>query len=555
VPLILFNSFLPNHIRLMSLLAELQSLACLVSLRPEVTVHLAEKSTDAWSFNWLNACIAVNPADYKLRPPDYCRGLLLHESAHAAITRYHAIIPEKLLSDPALMQLMNAVEDCRIENWLQQRLPGCAPWIALYNNHCFGEILADTDHIVRDHAAPAFLLGLLSRWWFGKLPVDIHPLAAAAIEEVWPSMNQAVALFPSAYPADMEATRRTYSAHPASVCYAARDPQNLTETAEPDGLEMEARMTQHQMWALVESQILPVFRRLLCASGEEEAFARWAQMRAEAQAETEVTLAANSRGRGEKPMGGRSRFKGHGALYAEAVRQQHADIEQTSRNLLRYLTAEIHLKTVRGQPSGPRLDLKSAMQFAADPRQYNRLWQRQHLPQRPDPHFLLLVDVSSSMRGERAASTFLALVTLREVCLRTGIALSIVTFGSTAELAQGWENPTALGIPAQLESVARPRDDGTDLGTGLRLVQKLLAESPFREKMVWVLSDGEPHDAAEAKRLVQQLRSQVSLLIGLGLGPDTEVLGDIIPDAYTNLTPRQLPALIPQLFQWQVRHA
>lgn len=542
----------------MSLLAELQSLACLVSQRPEVTVHLAEKSSDPWSFNWLDACIAVNPSDYKLRHPDFCRGLLLHESAHAAITRYHAILPENLLSDPVVMQLMNTVEDCRIENWLQKRLPGCAPWITLYNNHCFGEILADKDHSVRDHAAPAFLLGLLSRWWFGKLPEGIHPLAAAAIEEVWPSMNQAVALFPSAYPSDVAATRRSYSTHPSSVCYAVTNPQNPTETAEPDGMEMAARMTQHEMWTLVESHILPVFRRLLFASGEEEAFARWAQMRAQSQAKTKVAMPAYSSEQSTKSKGGRgarNRFRGHGALYAEAVRQQHADIEQLSVNLLRYLTADIHLKTVRGQPSGPRLDLKSAMQFAADPRQHLRLWQRQQLPQRPDPHFLLLVDVSNSMQGERAASTFLALVTLREVCLRTGIALSIVTFGSTAELAQGWENPTALSTPARLESVARPRDDGTDLGAGLRLVQRLLDESPYRDKMVWVLSDGEPHDAAEAKRLVQQLHHQVSHFIGLGLGPDTEALGDIIPGAYTTLTPRELPALVPRLFQRQIRHA
>jgi uncharacterized protein YegL len=542
----------------MSLLAELQSLACLVSLRPEVTVHLAEKSSDPWSFNWQSARISVNPADYKLRPPDYCRGLLLHESAHAAITRYNAMIPETLLSDPAVMQLMNVVEDCRIENWLQQRLPGCTPWIALYNNHCFGEILADADHTLRDHAAPAFLLGLLSRWWFGKLPADIHPLGAAAIEEVWPSMHQAVALFPSAYPANVEATRRAYSAHPASVCYALKSPQNLSVTTEPDALEMEARMTQYQMWVLVESRILPVFRRLLCASGEEDAFARWSQMKIKAHAGREVTSAAEHSDREAGRKGGcgeRRRFRGHGALYAEAVQQQHAAIEQMSQNLLRYLTAEIHLKNVRAQPSGPRLDLKSAMQFAADPRQYIRLWQRQHLPQRPDPHFFLLVDVSISMRGERAASTFIALVTLREVCLRTGIALSIVTFGSNAEVAQGWEDPTAIGIPPRLESVARPRDGGTDLGAGLRLVQQLLAESPYREKMLWVLSDGEPNDAGEAKRQVQQLRTQVSRLIGLGLGPDTKALSDIITGAHTNLKPKHLPKLINDLFQREVRHS
>ena len=542
----------------MSLLNELQSLACLVSQRPEVTVHLGDKSTDPWSFNWSTSNIQVNPADYMLQPPDYSRGLLLHESAHAAISRYHAIVPEAMLDDPAVMQLMNTVEDCRIENWLRQRLPGCSPWIALYNNHCFGDILEDKDHQLRDQAGPAFLLGLLSRWWFGRLPGDTHPLAVAALDEVWPHVSQAVALFPQAHPADAEAIRRAYAAHPVSVCYAARMPQHQSESSEPDVLEMEARMTQHRMWSLVESQILPVCRRLLCASGEEEAFANWTKGRAAAQAEAAVDGDCNPRATGGIPRGGcgmGNRFLGRGTLYAEAVRQQQPGIEQLCRSLLHYLTAEVHLKTVRGQPSGPRLDLRSAMQFDADPRQYSRLWQRQHLPQRPDPHFLLLVDVSGSMRGERAAATFSALVMLREVCLRTGIALSIVTFGSTTELAQSWEDPAAHGIPALLEVVARPRDGGTKLAPGLRLVAKLLAKSPYREKMLWVLSDGQPFDAEEAKHLVRQLHTQVTRIIGLGLGPSTESLGDIIPGAYTNLTPRQLPALIPRLFQRQVRHA
>lgn len=542
----------------MSLLAELQSLACLVSQRPEVTVHLGEKSTEPWSFNWSNARVRVNPADYVLRSPDYSRGLLLHESAHAAISRYHAIVPEDMLKDPVVMQLMNTVEDCRIENWLQQRLPGCAPWIALYNNHCFGEILADKDHQLRDQAAPAFLLGLLSRWWFGKLPEETHPLAVAALEEVWPHVQQAVLSFPRALPSEPDAIRRTYNAHPVSVCYQARGTSRHGEASEPHALEMEARMTQHAMWSLVENQILPVFRRLLCASGEEETFARWAHLRADAQAvvsDADASTSESQKGQRRGGRGPRCRLSGRGVLYAEAVRQQQTDIEQLCGNLLRYLTAEARLKTVRRQSSGPRLDLHSAMQFEADPRKYNQLWQRQRLPHRPDPHFLLLVDVSGSMKGERAAATFLALVTLREVCLRTGIALSIVTFGSTAELAQSWENPTAPGIPALLEAVARPRDGGTDLGSALRLAEKLLVESPYREKMLWVLSDGLPRDAAEAILLARQLRSQVSRLIGLGLGPDTGALGDIIPGAHTDLKPKHLPKLINHLFQRQVRHA
>lgn len=543
----------------MSLLAELQSLACLVSQHPEITVHLARETSDPWAFNWSTAHIQVNPADYRLRPPDFNRGLLLHESAHAAISRYHSILPEALLADATVMLLMNTVEDCRIENWLQQRLPGCSPWIALYNNHCFGEILADKNHQARNQAAPAFLFGLLSRWWFGKLPERTHSLAVAALDEVWPFVMEAVACFPtgSAQPADAEALRSAYLAHPVSLCYAARQhDQHDSEMATPDVLEMQSRMTQHLMWTLVENHILPVFRRLLCASGEEESFNQWAQQQQRSQATTVTSDAADPAAKGRPLRPGQAatdRFRGCGALYAEAVRQQRQTIAQLRDQLLRYLTAEVHLKIVRGQPSGPRLDLRSAMQFTADPRQYTRLWQRQKPPQRPAPHFLLLVDVSRSMHGERALATFQALVMLREVCLSTGIALSIMTFGTKAEVVQHWENPTAVGISALLEVAARPSDRGTDLCAGLTLAAELLEMSPYRDKILWVLSDGEPNDAARAKQQMRQLRSQGQRILGLGLGPDTAPLGTLIGDAFTNLRPSQLPKLISRLFQHQVR--
>jgi hypothetical protein len=33
-----------------------------------------------WSFNWATRIITTNPEDLALRAPDYCRGLILHES-------------------------------------------------------------------------------------------------------------------------------------------------------------------------------------------------------------------------------------------------------------------------------------------------------------------------------------------------------------------------------------------------------------------------------------------------------------------------------------------
>jgi uncharacterized protein YegL len=550
--LVIYSTSSPTSFFLMSLLAELQSLACLTSQRAEVTVHLAPKVDDAWSFNWKTAQIEVNPADYRLRSPDYCRGLLLHESAHAAITRYQAILPKTFMEDAAVLQLMNTIEDCRIENWLQQRLPGCAPWIALYNNHLFGDLLADRDQLMETSAAAGFLLGILSRWWFGRLPVKAHPLAVAALDEVWEAVERAVSIFPRDAVVDRAAIRARYETHAVSVCYASLHATPLGDQTQLDGLEMLVRMTQYEMWELVESRVLPVFRRLLAARGEEEQMERLMKRFVINRRVAESSNPADKKGAGQ----GKWRTPtGRGQLYAETARRYHAWIEQLGDTLLRYLTAEVHLKTQGGQPSGARLDLPAAQRFEADPRQHRRLWQRQRLPQRPDPFFVLVVDVSGSMNGARAKATFTALVILREVCLRTGIALSIVLFGVEARVVQEWLAPDQKGVVAALETAADPSDGKSDMAAGLQLAHRLREQSPHRQQMLWVLSDGVPNSVPAARRLVQEWSATGGQVVGLGLGPETEELASIIPEAYTGLQPRQLPQLFSELFEQQVRQA
>jgi uncharacterized protein YegL len=546
----IYSTSSPTIFFLMSLLAELQSLACLTSQRAEVTVHLGAKVDDAWSFNWQTAQIEVNPADYRLRSPDYCRGLLLHESAHAAITRYQAMLPKTFLEDAAVLQLMNVIEDCRIENWLQQRLPGCAPWIALYNNHLFGDVLADRDQVMETNAAAGFLMGILSRWWFGRVPAKTHPLAVAALDEVWDAVERAVSIFPREAVGDRAALRARYETHPVSVCYASLQATPLGDQRPLDGLEMLVRMTQYEMWELVEKRVLPVYRRLLAASGEEEKMA--ALMK---QFVVKRRVKGGVAGSGKK-RAGRGNWRtppGRGLLYAETAQRYHGWIERLGDTLLRYLTAEVQLKTLGGQPSGARLDLAAAQRFEADPRQYRRLWQRQRLPQRPDPFFVLVVDVSGSMNGPRAKATFTALVILREVCLRTGIALSIVLFGAGARVVQDALAPDQKTVVPELEAAACPSDAQSDLAAGLQLAHRLREQSPHRQQLLWVLSDGIPNCAPTARRLVQEWCATGGQVVGLGLGPETEELADIIPGAFTQLQPRQLPKLFARLFETQVR--
>jgi Mg-chelatase subunit ChlD len=539
---------------------ELQRLAALVSLRPEVTLAAGEEHDCMWSFKWSTCHITVNPADLRMRPPDFSRGLVLHEAAHAGLTRLHDILPENLQGDTALRHLLNCIEHCRIERWLQRRLPGCVPWIRSYNNLLFNDMLTDAGGCMQKDPGGAFLGGILCRWWYGRDPANLPEVSRAALNTVWPYVLAAVESCPPADCPDPVSTRVKYASHPISVCY-----QHMDQEVSPTPLELWTRMTQHDMWSIVSREVLPVFRRLLKETGSPlgkvaEMMDRLRQLIESIPCEHAVppraddgysTKAGSSPSRKVPGSSARRGFNSQASTplhYDQARARLHPEIERVTEVLLRHLAAETRMRYRRHYPCGQKLDVRIAMQFEADPRLHNRLWQRQTVPTRPDPSFIVLADTSGSMQGERATATFEAIVILRESCLRLDIPLSIVLFGDDARLAQHWTAPNCSGIVPQLCHLRDASGGGTDMKAGLQAAAALLKETPHRHRHLWLLSDGEPNDETGTRREITLLRPQLRSLCALGLGPDTESLAKLVPGAMTNLQASQLPALTTRLF-------
>jgi len=109
-----------------ALRAELEGLVRIAARRPDLTVREGRPGC-AWSFNWSADVVTVDPDHLRSFAPDLCRGLALHEAAHAAVTVLHDVVPAPLLE--RFHPLLNALEDIRIEVWMRSRFPGAAAWI------------------------------------------------------------------------------------------------------------------------------------------------------------------------------------------------------------------------------------------------------------------------------------------------------------------------------------------------------------------------------------------------------------------------------------------
>lgn len=531
---------------------ELQTLARLVALRPEVRVDLADRKRPGWRFNWQNGVISVDPVDVEMRSQDFCRGLLLHEAAHAAITRYVGLIPYAFLSNPGIMRLLNCIEDARIETWLQERYIGSGVWIRHYNDTLYAEAMRiGEDNFIRSPLT-GFLMGILFRSWYGELPENWNPVARSALDRIWPAFTRVVQLYPPTQMSELMAMAARYTEHPVARIY--RGPFGKSER----GLtEAVARMTQFDAWQIIRTEILPVFDELCRQSGETIApemlpgQGNFFRIGSESSTGNQEG-AANGRGAGgglerTQPRDPADRVNAE-SMY-DAIAAAHAlEIDAVADILLRHLVAEVRPKTRRFLPSGPILDLGVAMQFEADPRRYPQLWQRRTLPQRPDPHFVVLLDVSTSMSGERIAAAQVAAILLREVCLRSGIALSLLSFACAANTLQAWDRPdSGAAAKIALGSLQQQAIGSTDLTAGLQLAATHFSDSPHHERFLWIISDGQPNHFDSAKRLLDEMTPSLSGAFGLGMGAGTTALRQLLPGSATDITPAQLPDAVGRL--------
>jgi len=233
--------------------------------------------------------------------------------------------------------------------------------------------------------------------------------------------------------------------------------------------------------------------------------------------------------------------------YLRSWQRQHTAIDLLAESLLRWFQAHGRIRFRHGCPWGSRLNLRTAIRLEADPRLYDQLWSRPLVPKRIDPHFSLVIDRSGSMRGERIEQSFHGAVLLCEVCRRVGVPLNVYAFGSRAERLVHHDEPLSAGVRARLGSLPESTCGGTNLTAALELVANDVGESPFQDRFVFVLSDGEPDDDESVRRQIARLAEDGVSMVGLGLGPETVRLQEFLPVSRVNLAANELPGALATL--------
>jgi len=535
---------------------ELESLVRVAARKPDIMLH-AGRPGCTWSFNFDSDVVTVDPDSLRSLAPDLCRGLALHEASHAAVTVLHDILPPATIA--RLHPLLNTLEDIRIEIWMRARFPGAAPWIRAYNDVFYG--LGRRQPLPQSRQVQ-FLRGILELWWYGTTsPGTLREVEGA-----------------------LAACRE-----PIAACTACQPP---LDDDRPTILS-----SQRAMWLIIREQILPVWERLVAhdrrdglgrlALQELQEFgemlgggggagfmpgrrsARLARRGSRCRSRSLPRDAAGERRPEDERPGTSSdtaRDRGSdGDARARIARELGTDdseaylaawkriaplADRLGDELLRVLVPRQRLRWKPGHPTGPRLDLRRAMQFEADPRLYASLWCQPIMPQRRDPAVILLVDRSGSMAADgRIERTFEGLVLLVEVCRRVGVPAAVWSFAERPREELSWDTPLDRATRHRLGRLPGACDGKTHMTAALLAVRQAFSTRHGNPKLLFTLSDGEPDEPGRVLAAVGQLEADGVAMLGLGLGPGTAGLDRFFRRAATEIQTGEITGKIAGLLE------
>lgn len=264
---------------------------------------------------------------------------------------------------------------------------------------------------------------------------------------------------------------------------------------------------------------------------------------------------------GSSPRGVRPFVPKEGAApdYAKIVQALEPQIESLRQDLGKLIRRSMNKLSGRFS-SGPKVDLRAAMQFEAGAGSYDRLWKRrQGKGGNVNSAFLLLVDLSGSMAGSKINVAIQGAILMVETLARIGVPVAVYGFQDLLLKFKGFADGARTTISEMFTKMFQEVEGNcpggnnkpiyNDDGPCLLEAAKLIGALPVQQKVLIVISDGHPEgresNSDDLHRAVKMVSTDPSInLIGIGLGPNTKHVRQYYPDAVANVETEELSAVL-----------
>lgn len=160
-----------------------------VSKKYGMRVELQPEGSGTY-FDWANVYVGIDRRDFR-RDPEAWLGAAAHEGRHIDKTRFQAI-PEADRNDPRFNQLLQTLEDLRMNFGLDKDYPGAGNWLRVYYQDVTNqgerlniETIAEqsTDGLGFMPRSAEFTIALQRSWAFGDYGIPMHPDTQKALDE------------------------------------------------------------------------------------------------------------------------------------------------------------------------------------------------------------------------------------------------------------------------------------------------------------------------------------------------------------------------------------
>ncbi len=450
-------------------------------------------------------------------------GLLNHESAHVLHSDFSAIP-----SDAMLAQVLNTLEDPRVEHHFCRRYPGGAGDIRLAHETAFEELAGRAGSLEPYQLRLLALIGRLdglpvpaafgtdaltwSAKWSGCRDAvlgaaetkDLLPLAGRIHQDLFAAVES-----PEQPKSESEATG-------ASV-----GPGQPGQVPEATGASVAAQGALQEPGTTIPQPVRPVDREALLSQGMRQ----------------QVTALAA--GPGYKPcvVAGPSRLATGDGRHLEDL------VSRTVPGLARRLACAVQAQTqsrwIPDQQRG-RIDPRRLHRLIHG--RSKRLFRRLERGEQVDTAATLIMDASGSMKGSEGTAAAAAAVVARSLD-RLGVSTEVLVFkGPSLRLAKAFGEPISV-LAGRLATV-NPTG-GTPLGEVLLAAAKRLIHQPAERFLAIVVTDGQPDNVDYCAEILKRCGAVGIETIGVGIHVD---ISHLFNQSITIASIDQLaPALLGQV--------
>lgn len=250
--------------------------------------------------------------------------------------------------------------------------------------------------------------------------------------------------------------------------------------------------------------------------------------------------------------------------YDRTCKEMKNVINDLYKRFLKIFIPERHPRWKAGYPMGGRISTVKAMQYEADSSKYSEIWEKKTLPSKFDYRFVLLNDISSSMKGGGIMEDFRAKVVIAEVLNRFGIKFEIIGYNTDIDnpnysyIYKDFKEKLDKKTREKLGSIKKMVGGNTPTVPATKFASERLELNKGKHNFIITLTDGEANtegDSTDVKYLTRLLsKEKKQKFIGLGLGTDTDFVRNTYPFAIPNIPINRLSFVLADLFEELIKN-